>query len=1033
MIYFNTLNLNQISGGNQIKQGDFGSTFAYNLADEKSREMDVFDQKTAYVNLVLNNNIVFTTTAIVDGSTVTFNIDKAIPTGLYFLEIKIDSYIFPSDRQTIILVTAGAVAYDLKELVPNYDTNMTISSILSDLSQKGIDITDLKAKMNAIYNNTLADHAEFSQARGTYNTLAERLNKADDNQRQTTIQLAENPKKSEVILKSDGVGLNDAKPDLLAAIEGGEGTSFNLLSVPRPKSVTPSTTTFIKTSTNLFNEKTVARNKVVSHAAGGALNDSDNYSSSDFIPVIPNQEYTFNNVYFIGLYDDSKNYINRLEGINGATVQRVMSANTHFIRVSYRVNASNIQVNEGSELLPYETHYEEIENDLINTDELKLNLFKNIARNGNFNEGTASWAAGNFSAITIEGGKLKVEKTSDGAHYRATQNVTMRAGNVYYISLANVKQNGLGHFGVSINVYYQSGAYDLVTRINNDEMLQDKQVLFTPSKDVSSIAIIAGNAPVGSYFTVGSLEIVNLTEVYGSGNEPKSAYEVKNMLDSLYGGYVEDSLLIRDALVNISNKTTNGSITSAFEVTTSLEFEVSGLDLNTGSITGSTVNNWETTFRTGKFLEVVASSNIKVTYDHGTAHVFEYDKDFNFIEVGSVVSSEYNQLSNGTVFIKIMIDGVINNQYPNCEITFLSVNTKPNWLYNPRTTSGNTSFVYKVDVNTGRDILENDSTAEQYTTQKYYNSGLLKLPPNYSPTGKPVKLIIFNHGSADFQTFTSQSFGSNYEDYFQYLSDEGYAIMDVYSWTTKYMMSSANFSSPTAVAALVQGYRWVVDNYNIDDTGVFVSGKSAGGYNAFSLINKGVPILAIGALAPAISPLARVYGYSAKTRLAYIDDFGMEGDLSIFEADNYSRYSVGVKEFIINNAEKMVGYNPFWNGIVNKPLLDLATIGADNTEDNSNHFEGVARVTTVPQKIWVSEDDPSVPVGVIKNYISTIKNGQGIGELRLMPDNTGGHHSVDNSPDALQVPSITTRLGITHANVPLAYVEMPQFFRRFEN
>ena len=153
MFYFNTLNLNQISGGNQVKQGDFGSTFAYNLADEKSREIDVFDKKTAYVNLVLNNNIVFTTTTIVDGSTVTFNIDKAIPTGLYFLEIKIDSYIFPSDRQTIISVTAGAVAYDLKDLVPNYDTNMTIASILSDLSQKGIDITDTGSRIDNLIAN----------------------------------------------------------------------------------------------------------------------------------------------------------------------------------------------------------------------------------------------------------------------------------------------------------------------------------------------------------------------------------------------------------------------------------------------------------------------------------------------------------------------------------------------------------------------------------------------------------------------------------------------------------------------------------------------------------------------------------------------------------------------------------------------------------------------------------------------------------------------------------------------------------------
>ena len=175
MFYFNTLNLIQISGGNQVKQGDFGSTFAYNLADEKSRELDIFDKKKAYVNLVLNDKIVFTTTAIVDKSTVTFRIDKAIPIGLYFLEIKIDSYIFPSDRQTIILVTAGSVAYDLKELVPNYDTNMTISSILSDLSQKGIDISDLRSRIDEVQLETTAQLARTNdnvKANSTYYSMS---------------------------------------------------------------------------------------------------------------------------------------------------------------------------------------------------------------------------------------------------------------------------------------------------------------------------------------------------------------------------------------------------------------------------------------------------------------------------------------------------------------------------------------------------------------------------------------------------------------------------------------------------------------------------------------------------------------------------------------------------------------------------------------------------------------------------------------------------------------------------------------------
>lgn len=196
--YFNSLNLKQIGGGNQVKQGDFGSTFTYELADEKGYGLNTFDQKTAYVNLELDNDIVFTTTAIVDGSTVSFKIDKAIPIGLYFLEIKIDNYIFPSDRKTIILVTAGAVAYDLKELVPNYDTNMTISSILSDLSQKGIDISDLKTKMSAIYNNALADHAEVTKARGTELTLNDRLGKMDDINKSLTEQMADKATKAEL-------------------------------------------------------------------------------------------------------------------------------------------------------------------------------------------------------------------------------------------------------------------------------------------------------------------------------------------------------------------------------------------------------------------------------------------------------------------------------------------------------------------------------------------------------------------------------------------------------------------------------------------------------------------------------------------------------------------------------------------------------------------------------------------------------------------------------------------------------------------
>ena len=149
MEFFNSLNLTQIKGGTKLKQGDLGSVLSYSLTDENGQEITSFDNKTAYINLVLDDKIWFTTTTLVDISRVTFRIDKAIPIGLYYLEIKIDDYIFPSDRDSIILIEEGSTPYDLKELVPNYDINMTLKGILSDLSQKGIDINDLKTKMSA--------------------------------------------------------------------------------------------------------------------------------------------------------------------------------------------------------------------------------------------------------------------------------------------------------------------------------------------------------------------------------------------------------------------------------------------------------------------------------------------------------------------------------------------------------------------------------------------------------------------------------------------------------------------------------------------------------------------------------------------------------------------------------------------------------------------------------------------------------------------------------------------------------------------
>ena len=255
MEFFNSLNLKQIKGGTKLKQGDLGSVLSYSLTDENGQEITSFDNKTAYINLVLDDKIWFTTTTLVDISRVTFRIDKAIPIGLYYLEIKIDDYIFPSDRDSIILIEEGSTPYDLKELVPNYDINMTLKGILSDLSQKGIDINDLKTKMSAIYNNALADHAEITAARGAHPSLRSRLDEADNKQRQNTAQLAKTVSKGEGGVITPAMLSQETKEQMTGGSVAVVGIDSVLTKNIVDKQVTPEKTAFIDNKLNFTLER----------------------------------------------------------------------------------------------------------------------------------------------------------------------------------------------------------------------------------------------------------------------------------------------------------------------------------------------------------------------------------------------------------------------------------------------------------------------------------------------------------------------------------------------------------------------------------------------------------------------------------------------------------------------------------------------------------------------------------------------------------------------------------------------------------
>src|SRR5699024_7127011 len=102
---------------------------------------------------------------------------------------------------------------------------------------------------------------EVKIARGTNPNLNTRLNKMDETDRQNTEKIDSNYNEVTAQLaetaqeldrkkrdKTTPITLNDVGSDLLTAIENSEGGKFELLSVPRPESVSYDKTDFIRTS-----------------------------------------------------------------------------------------------------------------------------------------------------------------------------------------------------------------------------------------------------------------------------------------------------------------------------------------------------------------------------------------------------------------------------------------------------------------------------------------------------------------------------------------------------------------------------------------------------------------------------------------------------------------------------------------------------------------------------------------------------------------------------------------------------------------
>jgi hypothetical protein len=310
-----------------------------------------------------------------------------------------------------------------------------------------------------------------------------------------------------------------------------------------------------------------------------------------------------------------------------------------------------------------------------------------------------------------------------------------------------------------------------------------------------------------------------------------------------------------------------------------------------------------------------------------------------------------------------------------------------------------------------------------FGTGNSITSGHIKLPTNYNANGKKIPVVLFVHGSGDYQAMGQATTWGTYDDYLNYIRDNGYAVVDFYGLDFNHPQQSNTWGSPTTLRTYLDGLRYVLDVYNLDENKVYISGKSLGGIMGY-LLPFYTKIKAVGLLAPSLDPIQQGCGYTETEKDVFAKDFGFVED-----AEHPFKTATGdlYRQYLTDNYGKLSGYIPYWcNRDDNKTSKLTKSFYAFSQYD----FTDISQYYKAPLKIWVAEDDININPLVCHNVIDVVNNGGNIASIRIMPNNTGGHHAVDNDPNALQKTDVTTSLGIHYETIPLSYYELVEYFNK---
>ena len=88
--------INQIQGGDVLKSGDTTSVFGFEILGYDGKRMDL--SGTGKITLSNDETVALYQDVAVENGLFSFSIGNVVATGTYYLEIKLDGHIFPSNN-----------------------------------------------------------------------------------------------------------------------------------------------------------------------------------------------------------------------------------------------------------------------------------------------------------------------------------------------------------------------------------------------------------------------------------------------------------------------------------------------------------------------------------------------------------------------------------------------------------------------------------------------------------------------------------------------------------------------------------------------------------------------------------------------------------------------------------------------------------------------------------------------------------------------------------------------------------------------